>query len=173
SLELLVRDLASSTQGGSGGSDARKSAASSPQATWTEYEQHAVEVARFEGKKIFHIVAQIDPLCAMPIAARQLVANALGSVAKILGVRPEPGSVTPVKTLDLLVATAESENAVIAKCRIPTVISHAHCFEVGALEATTSAGPRAESKASVGDQQREPSATDEEQSAGGNKPSGS
>jgi two-component system chemotaxis sensor kinase CheA len=84
-------------------------------------------------------VAQIDPLCAMPIAARQLVTNALASVVQILGARPEVGSATKVQQLDLLVATSQPENDVVAKCRIPTVIAKAECFAVEFAKAEASA----------------------------------
>src|SRR5262249_38969505 len=72
---------------------------------WTEYELGMAEAARAEGSKIFHVTAQVDPLCAMPIAARQLIANALETVAEIIGTRPEPGVAAQVKVLDLLLAT--------------------------------------------------------------------
>jgi two-component system chemotaxis sensor kinase CheA len=118
---------------------AKKSSVDSQQVVWTEYEKLAAEAAQAEGKKIFHIVAQIDPLCAMPIAARQLVANALASVAQILGARPEIGSPAKVQKLDLLVATSQPENDLVAKCRIPTVTANAECFAVGPAKAEASA----------------------------------
>ena len=108
---------------------AKKSGVEIRDAVWTEYERLAAQAAQAEGKKIFHIVAQIDPLCSMPIAARQLVTNALGAVAQILGARPQAGLTANIKKLDLLVATSQPENALIAKCRIPTVIREAQCFE--------------------------------------------
>jgi two-component system chemotaxis sensor kinase CheA len=108
----------------------KKSSTDAPPAVWTEYEKLAAQSAQAEGKKILHIVAQIDPLCSMPIAARQLVTNALGAVAQILGARPQAGAAANVKKLDLLVATSQPESDLLAKCRIPTVISEAECFEV-------------------------------------------
>jgi two-component system chemotaxis sensor kinase CheA len=90
-------------------SAAKKSSTDSQQVVWTEYEKLAAEAAQSAGKKVLHIVAQIDPLCAMPIAARQLVTNALASVVQILGARPEVGSATKVQQLDLLVATSQPE----------------------------------------------------------------
>ena len=64
---------------------AKKSSVSGQQVVWTEYEKLAALAPERKAKKTFHIVAQIDPLCAMPIAARQLVANALRSVARNIG----------------------------------------------------------------------------------------
>jgi len=129
-LKHLVENLAS--QAKAAASDEKRTAPSRPPVTWTEYEALAAESARAEGKKILHISAIIDPLCAMPIAARQLVANALGAIAQILGSRPEPGAAVEGQSIDLLVATSQPEAAVLAKCQIPTVIRKAECFEVAA-----------------------------------------
>jgi hypothetical protein len=123
SLRQMVQQLASGVQAqvataGKKSRVSKKPSADSQQVVWTEYEKLTAEAALAEGKKIFHIVAQIDPLCAMPIAARQLVANALGAVAQVLGTRPEPGSAANVQKLDVLVATAQAENDIVAKCRI-------------------------------------------------------
>jgi two-component system chemotaxis sensor kinase CheA len=130
-LKHLVENLASQAKAAAA-SDEKRAAPSYPPVTWTEYEALAAESARAEGKKILHISALIDPLCAMPIAARQLVANALGAIAQILGSRPEPGAAVEGQTIDLLVATSQPEAAVLAKCQIPTVIRKAECFEVAA-----------------------------------------
>jgi len=97
---------------------------------WTEYERLAAQSSRADGKKIFHVVAHIDPLCAMPIAARQLVANAVSSIAQILGSRPEPGSAVEGQKIDLLLATSHTEQAITAKCQIPTVIGKTTCTEI-------------------------------------------
>jgi two-component system chemotaxis sensor kinase CheA len=139
-LKQMVQQLAAGTDASAGSvgkksgtkksSAAKKSSTDSQQVVWTEYEKLAAEAAQSAGKKILHIVAQIDPLCAMPIAARQLVTNALASVVQILGARPEIGSATKVQKLDLLVATSQPENDVVAKCHIPTVIAKAECLAV-------------------------------------------
>ena len=86
-VKRLVENLRSQAEAGAR-ADEKTAAASGPQLSWTEYERLAAESARAEGKKILHISATIDPLCAMPIAARQLVANALGAISRILGSRP-------------------------------------------------------------------------------------
>jgi two-component system, chemotaxis family, sensor kinase CheA len=99
-------------------------------AVWTEYEKLAAQAARSEGKKILHLLARIDPLCTMPVAARQLIVNAAGSVAQILGSRPEAGSALHEQRIDLLLATSQPESAILAKCQIPTVIANVECFEL-------------------------------------------
>lgn len=122
---------------------ARPSETASTRALWTEYEKLAAESARADGKQVFHIVARIDPLCAMPVAARQLLANALSAVAQIIGSRPEPGAAIQGQCLDLLLATSQTPSAILAKCQIPTVIAMAECFE---LAPQPSANPNLENK---------------------------
>jgi two-component system chemotaxis sensor kinase CheA len=111
-----------------------KSPAAGARAVWTEYEKLAAAAARAEGKKVSHIVARIDAACAMPVAARQLISNQLGTVAQILGTRPERGSTTQDQRIDLLIASGLSEESLLAKCRIPTVIASAECTEFSASE---------------------------------------
>ena len=90
---------------------------------WTEYEKVAIQQAAQRGKQVFQITARIDPLCAMPMAARQLVMMALSKVGDVLGVRPEAGAEGTSKQLHLLLATDQSADIVGSRSRIPTVIS--------------------------------------------------
>ena len=123
----LVQQLASNSP-----SSVRPSAKvqeNSGRVVWTEYERLAAQSARAEGKRVLHVVAHIDPLCAMPIAARQLVANAVSSIAQIVGSRPEAGAAMQGTTIDLLLATSHNDSAILAKCQIPTVIGKATCSE--------------------------------------------
>jgi len=108
----------------------KKSAAVTTRVPWTEYEMLAVEAARADGRKVFHVVARIDPLCAMPVAARQLIANALGSIGRVLGTRPDAGSTSQDQRIDLLLASSQPESAVLAKCQIPTIVANAECYEL-------------------------------------------
>ncbi|HEY4053418.1 MAG TPA: chemotaxis protein CheA [Terriglobales bacterium] len=128
-LKHLVQQLASGVNKPKG-RKARKSA--DVEVVWTEYEKLSAEAARSEGKKVFHIIAHIDPLCAMPIAARQLVTNALASVAQILGARPESGATAETKQIDLLVGTSQADKLLIGRCEIPTVIKRVECVEFAA-----------------------------------------
>ena len=90
---------------------------------WTEYEKLAIQNASSGGKNVYQVTASIDRQCVMPIAARQLVLNALKASAEILGARPEAGSAESTKRLDLLLASEKSAEQLAAKCRIPSVIS--------------------------------------------------
>jgi len=116
---------------------------------WTEYELSLAETARSEGSKVYHVTAQVDPLCAMPIAARQLIVNALESLAEVLASRPEPGVAAQAKVLDLLVASGQSEADLIAKCQIPTVIARAECYELKDSATSPDAVKRAEISSAI------------------------
>ena len=102
-----------------------------PEVNWTEYEKLATQAALQQGKKIYHITAQIDPNCAMPIAAQQLVLKALAENGEVLGTRPEPGSATNAMLFQLLVASDHTAEDLTVKCRIPTVISQVRVECVG------------------------------------------
>ncbi len=130
-LRNMVQNLA-----GHKGESAVAPRPSGREVAWTEYELRSADGARSDGKRTFHVTAQVDPLCAMPIAARQLIANALESIAEILGMRPEAATAAQVKVLDLLVATIRGEKEIIAKCQIPTVIARTECWELKASAAT-------------------------------------
>ncbi|HYU46183.1 MAG TPA: chemotaxis protein CheA, partial [Terriglobales bacterium] len=127
-------------------------------AVWSEYERVAAQNARAEGKSVFHMVAHIDPLCAMPIAARQLVANAVSTIAQILASRPEPGAAVQGQRIELLLATSHAESAVIAKCQIPTVIGRIDSSEFSFESAAASGVERGnEAEPTSAEETREPS----------------
>lgn len=141
-LRKLIRELTQDPETSTKRS--RKKVSKAPKVTaqtaWTEYEKLAAEKALAQGKQVFHITTLIDPHCAMPIAARQLLLNALGSVSEVIGARPEPGSSGSSKQVELLVASDKSADQVTAKCRIPTVITQ---VSVEVLKPTTPKGKKA------------------------------
>ena len=106
-------------------------AASVPEVTWTEYEKLATQAALKQGKCVYHISAQIDPNCAMPIAAQQLILKALAEAGEVLGTRPEPGSTKNSMQFQLLVASGRSSEQLTAKCRIPTIVSQVTIESIG------------------------------------------
>lgn len=120
-LRRMVKELAGSAAKGKRRSKAADRDTTS-RAVWTEYERLAIEHAFSQGKNVYHVVARIDPQCLMPIAARQLLLNALNAVGEVLAARPGPDA-TPDRTpLQMLLASDASAEQVVEKCRIPTVI---------------------------------------------------
>jgi two-component system, chemotaxis family, sensor kinase CheA len=101
----------------------KKAAVSAKTLGWTEYEKLAVQKAQEDGNFVYHVQAQIDPHCAMPIAGRQLVQNALAAMGEVLAARPEAGSSAASKQAEFLVATEKTAEEISAKCQIPTIVA--------------------------------------------------
>jgi len=141
SREALRKRLRKLTGAPTGAKRAGKKAASTrrPASEWTEYEGRAITNAHTQGKHVYHLSAQIDPHCAMPIAGRQLVQNALAGLGEVLAVRPEAGS-PAAKHLEFLLATSKEANEVAAKCRIPTIVA---AVKIEELDPPAGTGERA------------------------------
>ena len=120
-LRKMVKKLAQ--EPGAKQSGRRKAAVTAKTLGWTEYEKLAVQKAQEGGNSVYHVQAQIDPHCAMPIAARQLVQNALAGMGEVLAARPEAGSSAPTKSAEFLLATDKSCEEVSGKCQIPTIVA--------------------------------------------------
>jgi two-component system, chemotaxis family, sensor kinase CheA len=90
-------------------------------APWTEYEKLAMTRAQGGGQDVYHVVVKIDPHCAMPIAGRQLVHNAIGVMGPVLAVRPDAKSPAACKQVEFVLASVQTAEQIAAKCRIPTI----------------------------------------------------
>ena len=90
-------------------------------AQWTEYEKLAMTQAQAAGQDVYHVVVKIDPHCAMPIAGRQLVHNALGVMGPILAVGPDAKSPAASRQVEFVLASMQTAEQIAAKCRIPTI----------------------------------------------------
>ena len=88
---------------------------------WTEYENLAMIRAQASGQDVYHVVVKIDPHCAMPIAGRQLVHNAIGVMGPVLAVRPDAKSPAAAKQVEFVMASVQTAEQIAAKCRIPTI----------------------------------------------------
>ena len=75
---------------------------------WTEYEKLAMTKAQAGGLSVYHVVVKIDPHCAMPIAGRQLIHNALGAVGQVLAVHPDAKSPAASKQVEFVLASAQT-----------------------------------------------------------------
>ena len=119
-LRKLIAELTHAPQKTAG---RKKKSGGMPRATWSEYEKFAVVEALEEGNRVFDIQIQIDPQCAMPIAARQLILKAVSEIGEVLASRPEAGSTEATPWFELLVTTDRAEEELAAKSTIPTVVS--------------------------------------------------
>ncbi len=98
----------------------RKKAAAKP-SRWSEYEQLAIARAAAEGKRVDHVVVQIDPQCAMPIAGRQMIQIALAGLGEVLALYPIEGSHEPITHVEAALASQKSADQIRTKCSIPTI----------------------------------------------------
>ena len=106
-----------------------------PVAHWSEYEQIAIAKAVEAGKRVYHVRVQLDPQCAMPIAARQMIKVALSALGEVLAVYP--GDDAPVNRVEIALASEKSAEQIRTRCRIPTVAQSAR---VSLWQGKTSAG---------------------------------
>jgi len=90
-------------------------------AFWTEYESVAMTKAQASGLAVYHVVVKIDPHCAMPIAGRQLIHNALAAVGQVIAVYPDAKSPAATKHVEFVLASAQTVAQITAKGRIPTI----------------------------------------------------
>jgi two-component system chemotaxis sensor kinase CheA len=101
----------------------KKKSSVSLQLAWTEYEQLAIRNALDRGHTVYQVSAQIDPHCAMPVAARQLVQNALAAVGELLAIRPDAAAREAAKLVEAAVISQLSPQQISGKCHIPSIVS--------------------------------------------------
>jgi two-component system, chemotaxis family, sensor kinase CheA len=88
---------------------------------WTDAEKRAFAQAQAAGLGLYEIVVKIDPHCTMPIAARQLIQNAISGIGQVLVVRPDAKSPAASKQVEFVFASAQPQEQIAAKCQIPTI----------------------------------------------------
>ena len=88
---------------------------------WTDAEKRAFTQAQAAGLGLYEIVVKIDPHCTMPIAARQLIQNAISGIGQVLVVRPDAKSPAASKQVEFVFASTQSQEQIAAKCHIPTI----------------------------------------------------
>jgi two-component system chemotaxis sensor kinase CheA len=97
------------------------STAAGKRGSWTEYEKLAIAKAQASGLAVHHVTVKIDPHCAMPIAGRQLIQNAIGGLGQILAVHPDAKSPAATKQVEFVLASEASVESIAAKGRVPTI----------------------------------------------------
>jgi two-component system, chemotaxis family, sensor kinase CheA len=88
---------------------------------WTEYEKLGMSKAQAAGLAVYQIVVKFDPHCAMPLAGRQLIHNALAGMGQILAARPDLKSPAASKQVEFVFAGSQAIEQISAKARIPTI----------------------------------------------------
>jgi len=121
SLRTDIARLAHPARGRAGKAKKTTKKAAVKKILWSEYEQLAINHAVEGGKRVQHVVVQIDPQCGMPIAARQMVQLAMSGLGEVLALYPAEGSHEPVDRVEAALASEKTVEQIRAKCSIPTI----------------------------------------------------
>ncbi len=111
----------------------KKPAAAEPHSgkDWTADERNALAEAQAAGLALYEVVVKIDPLCSMPIAARQLIQNAVAEVGRVLVVRPDSKSPRASKQVEIVLGSADTQEHIAARCHIPSISGDARVTLIG------------------------------------------
>jgi len=158
SVHSLREEIARLAHPGPAGAAEKKKIAPRGQVVhWSEYEQLAIAQAAQKGKRLYHVTVQLDPQCAMPIAARQLVRLALASIGDVLALYPDKESRESSDRVEVALASDRSAEQIRTKCRIPTIALHAR---VASLRARTSGRAAAAPAGAISEPKPEAAALD-------------
>jgi two-component system, chemotaxis family, sensor kinase CheA len=141
SLSKKIEELTSAPAAKKSRRKKAKSSATKSDVDWTEYEKLAMVKAQNEGQDVLHVVVKIDPHCAMPIAGRQLAYNAVSTMGPVLAARPDAKSPAAAKQVEFVLATVQTAEQIIAKCKIPTIVEE---VTVDVMLAANAAAPKPE-----------------------------
>jgi two-component system, chemotaxis family, sensor kinase CheA len=93
------------------------------QFAWTEYEHLMISEAVHRGEPVYNISLRIDPDSPMRAAAFQLIRNVLHGSGTVIALRPEDSvTAATVEVVEAALASAQSEEKLFHRCRIPTIV---------------------------------------------------
>jgi two-component system, chemotaxis family, sensor kinase CheA len=121
SLRADIARLAHPAAGGAAKAKKKTKKTAAKISPWSEYDQLAITRALAEGKRVYHVVVQMDPQCAMPIAGRQMIQLALAGLGDVLALYPVEGSVEPMNRVEAALASDKPAEQIRNKCSIPTI----------------------------------------------------
>jgi two-component system, chemotaxis family, sensor kinase CheA len=124
-LSKRIQELTSAPSGKKSKRKKAQSSAPADATQWTELERKAMAQAQAGGLSVFHVVVKIDPHCAMPIAGRQLIHNAIDTVGQVLALRPDPKSPAAAKLVEFVLASQQAAEKIAAKAKVPTIAEEA------------------------------------------------
>jgi two-component system chemotaxis sensor kinase CheA len=125
SLRADIARLAHPARDGAGKAPQKKKKAAAKTSRWSEYEQLAMARAVAIGKSVHHVVVEIDPQCAMPIAGRQMIQLALAELGEVLALYPAEDSLDPIKQIEAALVSEKPVEQIRARCSIPTIALNA------------------------------------------------
>ena len=90
---------------------------------WTEYERLAIGKEIASGATVYNVGLTIEPNCAMPAAALQVIWRTLDDLGAVLASRPARGLDEPVSLVEAALAANHPAESVEKRCRIPGIVS--------------------------------------------------
>ena len=90
---------------------------------WTEYERLAIAKGTTPESTVFNLELVIEPNCAMPAAALQVIWRTLDDLGAVLASHPARGLDEPVLLVEAALATTHPVELVENRCRIPGIVS--------------------------------------------------
>ncbi|MFZ0419595.1 MAG: chemotaxis protein CheA [Candidatus Sulfotelmatobacter sp.] len=116
---------------------------------WSDNEKRAIAQAQDAGLALYDVMVKIDPHCTMPIAARQLIQNAIANVSQVLVVRPDAKSPAATKQVEFVCASSQSEEQIAAKSRIPTISGDVNVILIAAAKPAAKASAKVDAELPV------------------------
>ncbi len=113
-------------------------------ARWSEYEQLAIAQATREGKRVYHLVVQLDPQCGMPIAARQMLRTTISAFGEVLAAFPADSYTGPMPRVEFALASEAPAAQIRSRCEIPTIAVQAKVTRMRAAEVSPEVAAAAE-----------------------------
>jgi two-component system, chemotaxis family, sensor kinase CheA len=109
---------------------------------WSEYERLAIARATEEGKRVHHVIVELDPQCGMPIAARQMIRLALSGLGEVVAFYPPDGNTDSVTAMEAAVISEKAAEQIRLKCMIPTVARSVKVTRVRKTASSTADPPK-------------------------------
>src|SRR5713101_8101364 len=105
------------------------------QFAWTEYEQLMISEAVHRGETVYNVALRIDPNSLMRAAAFQLIRNVLHGSGTLIALRPEDNlAAATVEIVEAALASSQSEEKLLQRCRIPSIVSEVRLERAAAVE---------------------------------------
>jgi two-component system chemotaxis sensor kinase CheA len=90
---------------------------------WNEYERLVIANSAVPAGRMVNVGLVLDPKCAMPEAALQVIWRVLRQTGAVLVARPEVDSTEPVAMVEAVLATEQTAESVRRKCQVPGIVS--------------------------------------------------
>ena len=94
-----------------------------PTFEWNEYERLVIAKTAEPGRGVMNVGLVLDPQCAMPAAALQVIWRALRELGTVLVARPEIASVESAEMVEAVLSTELGAEQVRQKCQVPGIVS--------------------------------------------------